>query len=116
MCLCPIALAKTVEPFLSCRISSIFPFISTPKKPISKNGSSIASCGCVRPRFAILRPISRKYADLDDTAAEATARDIWTKINLKNLRESVFPTMPRASLILTKGSNHVIEEVELRKL
>ncbi len=58
----------------------------------------------------------RKYADLDDAQAVATARDIWTRINLRNLRENVFPTMPRASLILTKGSNHVIEEVELRKL
>ena len=57
-----------------------------------------------------------KYADLDDAQAVATARDIWTRINLRNLRENVFPTMPRASLILTKGSNHVIEEVELRKL
>jgi hypothetical protein len=26
------------------------------------------------------------------------------------------PTMPRASLVLTKGPNHIIEEVELRKL
>jgi type I pantothenate kinase len=58
----------------------------------------------------------RKYADLDDAQAVATARDIWTRINLRNLRENVFPTMPRASLILTKGPNHVIEEVELRKL
>ncbi|WGJ13459.1 type I pantothenate kinase [Methylocapsa sp. D3K7] len=58
----------------------------------------------------------RKYADLDDAQAVATARDIWTKINLRNLRENVFPTMPRASLILTKGPNHIIEEVELRKL
>lgn len=58
----------------------------------------------------------RKYADLDDAQAVATARDIWTRINLRNLRENVFPTMPRASLILTKGPNHIIEEVELRKL
>ncbi|MGA7656829.1 MAG: type I pantothenate kinase [Methylocella sp.] len=58
----------------------------------------------------------KKYASLDDTTAEATARDIWTKINLRNLRENILPTMPRASLVLTKGPSHIIEEVELRKL
>lgn len=58
----------------------------------------------------------KKYAGLDDAQAEATARDIWTKINLANLRENILPTMPRASLVLTKGASHIIEEVELRKL
>jgi type I pantothenate kinase len=58
----------------------------------------------------------KKYAGLDDAQAEATARDIWTKINLANLRENILPTMPRASLVLTKGPSHIIEEVELRKL
>ena len=58
----------------------------------------------------------KKYAELDDEQAEATARDIWTRINLRNLRENILPTMPRASLVLTKGPSHIIEEVELRKL
>ena len=58
----------------------------------------------------------KKYADIDDAQAEATARDIWTRINLRNLRENILPTMPRASLVLTKGPSHIIEEVELRKL
>ena len=58
----------------------------------------------------------KKYAGLDDAQAEATARDIWTRINLRNLRENILPTMPRASLVLTKGPSHIIEEVELRKL
>ncbi len=58
----------------------------------------------------------KKYAELDDAQAEATARDIWTRINLRNLRENILPTMPRASLVLTKGPSHIIEEVELRKL
>jgi type I pantothenate kinase len=58
----------------------------------------------------------KKYASFDDTTAEATACDIWTKINLRNLRENILPTMPRASLVLTKGPSHIIEEVELRKL
>src|SRR5450631_3115887 len=58
----------------------------------------------------------KKYAGLGDAQAEATARDIWTRINLANLRENILPTMPRASLVLTKGPSHIIEEVELRKL
>lgn len=58
----------------------------------------------------------KKYAGLDDRGAEATARDIWTRINLRNLRENILPTMPRASLVLTKGPSHIIEDVELRKL
>jgi type I pantothenate kinase len=58
----------------------------------------------------------KKYAGLDDAQAEATARAIWTRINLRNLRENILPTMPRASLVLTKGPSHIIEEVELRKL
>jgi type I pantothenate kinase len=58
----------------------------------------------------------KKYADLDDTAAEAIARDIWTRINLRNLRDNILPTKARADLILTKGSSHHIEEVEPRKL
>ncbi len=58
----------------------------------------------------------KKYADLDDADAEAVARDIWTRINLRNLRDNILPTKARADLILTKGSSHHIEEVELRKL
>jgi len=57
-----------------------------------------------------------KYADLTDEQAEATARDIWARINLANLHENVLPTRARASLVLTKGASHRIEEVALRKL
>ena len=62
------------------------------------------------------RSYFRKYADLTDADAEATALDIWTRINLRNLLDHVKPTRPRASLVLTKGANHRIETVELRKL
>ena len=58
----------------------------------------------------------RLYADLDDAAAEATARSIWRRINLVNLHENILPTRPRASLLLRKGADHRIEEVALRKL
>lgn len=62
------------------------------------------------------RSYFRKYAELDDSAAVRVAKDIWTTINLENLRNNIAPTRPRASLILTKGADHRIEEVALRKL
>jgi type I pantothenate kinase len=62
------------------------------------------------------RSYFHKYADLDDDDARSTARSIWTRINLVNLHENILPTRPRASLLLTKGASHRIEEVALRKL
>ncbi|WP_400766876.1 type I pantothenate kinase [Methylosinus sporium] len=58
----------------------------------------------------------KKYADLDDAETKRVAKDIWTRINLENLRRNISPTRPRASLVLTKGADHRIEEVALRKL
>ncbi|MDE2361639.1 MAG: type I pantothenate kinase [Hyphomicrobiales bacterium] len=58
----------------------------------------------------------RKYADLSDTEAMSVARSIWSRINLRNLHENIFPTRARASLVLTKGETHKIERVALRKL
>lgn len=58
----------------------------------------------------------RRYADLDEDEALATANGLWDRINLPNLRENILPTRPRASLILHKGQSHRIEEVALRKL
>ena len=62
------------------------------------------------------RSYFKLYADLDDDEAEATARSIWRRINLVNLHENILPTRPRADLQLTKGADHRIEEVALRKL
>lgn len=62
------------------------------------------------------RSYFRKYADLNDAAAEAKAREIWRTINLANLIENVLPTRERANLVLTKGPSHRVEHVALRKL
>jgi type I pantothenate kinase len=62
------------------------------------------------------RSYFRKYADLSDEAAIRTAKAIWARTNLPNLRDNILPTRPRASLVLTKGPSHRIEEVALRKL
>ena len=69
-------------------------------------------------KTAFLNPESyfKKYASLSDEAAVGIATDIWRRINLRNLHENILPTRSRASLILTKDSDHRIAEVALRKL
>ncbi len=62
------------------------------------------------------RSFFKKYAELNDSEAEETALGIWRRINLRNLHENILPTRARASLVLTKGENHQIEAVALRKL
>ncbi|MFZ0558871.1 MAG: type I pantothenate kinase [Methylovirgula sp.] len=62
------------------------------------------------------RSYFRKYADIGEEDAKTVARDIWTRINLRNLQENILPTRARANLVLTKGASHSVEMVELRKL
>jgi type I pantothenate kinase len=57
-----------------------------------------------------------RYAQLSADAARAIAESLWANINLKNLRENIVPTRPRADLVMRKGADHLIEEVALRKL
>ncbi|RYC04821.1 type I pantothenate kinase [Ciceribacter ferrooxidans] len=57
-----------------------------------------------------------RYATISEQEALDIAEDLWTNINLKNLRENILPTRPRADLILQKGENHLVEKVALRKL
>ncbi|PWJ80189.1 pantothenate kinase [Pseudaminobacter salicylatoxidans] len=57
-----------------------------------------------------------RYSQLSEDAARAIAEGLWGNINLKNLRENILPTRPRADLILRKGPDHRVEEVALRKL
>lgn len=58
----------------------------------------------------------RRYAEIPEDEAIATAESLWTRINLTNLRENIVPTRQRASLILKKGASHRIETVALRRL
>ncbi|KQZ82797.1 type I pantothenate kinase [Mesorhizobium sp. Root157] len=57
-----------------------------------------------------------RYSQLSEGAARAIGEGLWANINLKNLRENILPTRARADLILRKGTDHLIEEVALRKL
>ena len=75
-------------------------------------------------RFLALRSTSFKdsrsyfnrYAAFSDAEATEKALSLWTTINLVNLNDNILPTRPRATLILKKGSEHVIETVSLRRL
>ncbi|QOS97722.1 type I pantothenate kinase [Brevibacterium sp. JNUCC-42] len=75
-------------------------------------------------RFLLLRqtafqkPASyfHRYAKLSDCEALEVAQNIWREINAVNLHKNISPTRYRADLILTKGNQHAIEEVMLRKL
>ncbi len=66
--------------------------------------------------FANPNSYFHQYANLTDAQAIKTSADIWKNINRKNLRENIFPTRPRADLILKKGQNHLIEKILLRKI
>jgi type I pantothenate kinase len=66
--------------------------------------------------FTDPRSYFHRYAVLSDEEAIATATAIWERTNLANLEENILPTRPRATLILKKGADHVIETVALRRL
>jgi type I pantothenate kinase len=56
------------------------------------------------------------YAHLTDAEAVNMARTIWREINGKNLVENIEPTKSRASLLVKKGADHRVTEVNLRRL
>ncbi|RIK96432.1 MAG: type I pantothenate kinase [Proteobacteria bacterium] len=66
--------------------------------------------------FADPRSYFHRYAVLSDEEAIATALSIWERTNLANLEDNILPTRPRATLILKKGPDHVVETVALRRL
>lgn len=72
----------------------------------------------VLQRTAFSNPDSyfHRYADLSDEEATETARQIWREINGLNLRTNILPTKWRAQLILSKGEDHSVESIKLRKL
>ncbi|WP_106478891.1 type I pantothenate kinase [Phytohalomonas tamaricis] len=65
--------------------------------------------------FADPHSYFHKYAHLSEPEAIDTAHRIWREINGRNLEENILPTRERASLILTKSTDHAVSEVRLRK-
>ena len=56
-----------------------------------------------------------RYAALTEPEAVETAERIWREINGVNLEENIAPTRGRARLLLSKGPDHRVREVLLRK-
>lgn len=56
-----------------------------------------------------------RFAEMDTATATARARQVWETINRPNLDENIAPTRQRATLILTKGEDHLVERVLLRR-
>jgi type I pantothenate kinase len=57
-----------------------------------------------------------RYAALTDAEAVERANQIWREINGPNLVENILPTRSRATLVLSKGENHEVRRVRLRKI
>jgi type I pantothenate kinase len=66
--------------------------------------------------FVNPRSYFHRYSLLSDDEAAATALAIWERTNRANLEDNILPTRPRATLILKKGADHVVETVALRRL
>jgi type I pantothenate kinase len=58
----------------------------------------------------------RSYGEMPEEEMILLAKGIWERINLANLRANIAPTREKATLILEKGANHVVQRVYLRKL
>ena len=87
-----------------------------PTSATSSAGTWSASCACATRSSRIPQSYFHRYAALDEAEARATAAGIWNEINGVNLRENIAPTRMRAHLILRKGANHDVEQVQLRRL
>src|SRR6201999_4164109 len=61
--------------------------------------------------FTDPRSYFHRYAPLSDEEATATASAIWERTNLATLEDNILPPRRRATLILKKGADHVIEQV-----
>jgi type I pantothenate kinase len=57
-----------------------------------------------------------RFAKLSDADATAVAENLWDTINEPNLEQNILSTKGRADLILTKGADHNVRMVKLRKI
>ncbi len=66
--------------------------------------------------FADPQSYFHRYAGLSDAEARETAAGIWAAINEPNLVENIVPTRDRATLVLSKGRDHAVTSIRLRKI
>lgn len=66
--------------------------------------------------FTDPRSFFHKFSEMPEAEARGFAVSAWEGINRPNLVDNILPTKSRADLILTKGPDHAIAEVALRKI
>jgi type I pantothenate kinase len=57
-----------------------------------------------------------RYAELSDDESREVAVGIWDSINERNLIDNVLTTRGRATLVMSKGEDHSVRRIRLRKL
>jgi type I pantothenate kinase len=62
------------------------------------------------------RSFFRQFAAFTEAEAIARAESVWDSINGPNLAQNIAPTRSRARLILTKGADHKVRRIRMRKL
>lgn len=69
-----------------------------------------------RTAFTDERSYFRLYSELSaDEALELGSR-VWETVNGPNLRQNVAPTRERATAILMKGADHMVDSIRIRKV
>lgn len=69
-----------------------------------------------RTAFTDERSYFRLYSELSDQEALALGSQVWDTINGPNLRQNVAPTRERATAILVKGEDHMVDSIRIRKV
>ena len=69
-----------------------------------------------RTAFTDERSYFRLYSELSDQEALALGSQVWDTINGPNLRQNVAPTRERATEILVKGEDHMVDSIRIRKV
>lgn len=69
-----------------------------------------------RTAFTDERSYFRLYSELSDDEALELGSRVWETVNGPNLRENVAPTRERATAILMKGSDHMVDSIRIRKV
>lgn len=57
----------------------------------------------------------KQWVDMPRETALLLAEKVWRDINLINLKENIEPTRHRAHCVLTKGSDHSIKSIKVRR-
>ena len=69
-----------------------------------------------RTAFTDERSYFRLYSELSDEEALTLGSQVWDTINGPNLRQNVAPTRERATAILVKGEDHMVDSIRIRKV